>query len=190
MLERRKHRDNYIDKVLAKCKSWGGPFLCIDDMKAVISGKSDDDQRKILHHKITFKKSTHPNDALIRKELYLINGPTMIYDLGIFLSNDDTWEENDKDVLLPTEEDGLSMLKSKTSNDKVNTRERQNFSDKYVKIIASNELRAITWDHRGKLNWFLGYAMKINENLIKIEHLEQVLTNNNSSWRYTNYADI
>ena len=41
-LERGKHRDNYIDKVLVKCKSWGGPFLCTDELKAVISGKSDD----------------------------------------------------------------------------------------------------------------------------------------------------
>ena len=42
LLERGKHLDNY--------KSWGGTFLCIGDMKAVIPGKSDDDQRKILHH--------------------------------------------------------------------------------------------------------------------------------------------
>ena len=69
-------------------------------------------------------------------------------------------------------------------------RESQNFSDKNETIIASNELCAILWDHRGKLNWFLGYVMKINENSIKIEHLERVLTNNNSSWRYPNYADI
>ena len=32
--------------------------------------------------------------------------------------------------------------------------------------------------------------MKINENSIKIEPLEQVLNNNNSSWIYPNYADI
>ena len=32
--------------------------------------------------------------------------------------------------------------------------------------------------------------MKINENSIKIEQLKQVLANNNSSWRYPNYADI
>ena len=93
MLERGKHRDNYIDKVLAKCKSWSGRFLCIDDMKAVISGKSDVDQQKILRHEITFQKSTHPNDTLIRKELYLINKQdiqTMIYNFGILLSNDCT----------------------------------------------------------------------------------------------------
>ena len=177
LVERGKHRDNYIDKVLAKCKSWGGPFLCIDDMKAVISGKSDDDQRKILRHEITFHKSTHPNDALIRKKLYLINQqdvPTMIYNLGISLSNDCTREENDKDVLLPTKEDVLSMLKSKTSDDQVNTTESQNFSDKNETIIASNELCAIIWDHRGELNWILGYLKKINENSIKTEHYNEL----------------
>ena len=46
LIERGKHRDNYIDKVLAKCKSWAGPFLCIEidnvlwnnkyDMKSII----------------------------------------------------------------------------------------------------------------------------------------------------------
>ena len=32
--------------------------------------------------------------------------------------------------------------------------------------------------------------MEINENSSKIEHLDWVLANNNSSWRYSNYADI
>ena len=92
---------------------------------------------------------------MIRKELYLINKqhvPTMIYNLGIFLSDDCTGEENDKYVLLPTEENVLSVLKSKTSNDQVNTRESQNFSDQNETIIASNKLCAVIWDDRGKLN--------------------------------------
>ena len=54
----------------------------------------------------------------------------MIHNLGILLSNDCTREENDKDILLPTEKDVRSMLKSITSNDQVNTRESRNFSDK------------------------------------------------------------
>ena len=61
-------------------------------------------------------------DALIRKELYLINKqdvPMMMYNLGIFFSKDCTREESDEDVSLPTEEDVLSIIKSKTSNDQV-----------------------------------------------------------------------
>ena len=46
----------------------------------------------------------------------------MFYNLGILLSNDCTWKENHKDVLLPTEEDVISMLNSKPCNDQVNTR--------------------------------------------------------------------
>ena len=82
------------------------------------------------------------------------------------------------------------MLKSKISNDKVKIRESQNFSDKNEIIIAINALCVIIWDHRVKLNWFSGYVMKINENLIKTEHSEHVLANNNLSWRYPNDADI
>ena len=62
----------------------------------------------------------------------------MIYNLRILLSNDCTREENDKNVLIPIEEDVLSRLKPKTSNDQVNSRESQNFSDKNDTIIASN----------------------------------------------------
>ena len=68
LIERGKHRNNYIDKAVAKCQSWGGPFLCIDDIKVVISGKFDDDQQKILRHEITFIKSTPPNDVLIKEK--------------------------------------------------------------------------------------------------------------------------
>ena len=113
----------------------------------------------------------------MRKELYLINKqdvPTTIYNLGILLSSDCNQEENNKDLLLPTEEYVFPMFQSRTSNDQVSTRESQNFSNKNGTVIASNEYCAIIWDHRGKLNWFLGYVMKINHNSIKIEHLTSI----------------
>ena len=104
LIEKGKKRDNYIDKVLAKCKSRGGPFVCIKEMKAVLDGKSDDDQRKILRHKITFH--THPNDALEMKEMYLINRQkvsTMIYNLEIILLSDRMQEDTDGEIFLPTD---------------------------------------------------------------------------------------
>ena len=66
------------------------------------------------------------------------------------------------------------MFQSRTSNYQVSTRESQNFSNKNGTVIASNKYCAIIWDHRGKLNWFLGYVMKINHNSIKIEHLTSI----------------
>ena len=73
LIEKGKDRENYIDKVLAKCKSWNGPFLTIDEMKSGLANEDEDGQRKILRHEITFQKTTHVSDALVRKELYLIN---------------------------------------------------------------------------------------------------------------------
>ena len=45
------------------------------------------------------------------------------------------------------------MFGLKTSNDQENATEGQNVSEKNKTITASNELCAIIWDHRGKLNW-------------------------------------
>ena len=66
-----------------------------------------------------FQKSTHQNDALVRKELYLINKQTvstMIFNLGVLLGGDRTQEENDGEVFLPTEDDVMSVISSVGSN--------------------------------------------------------------------------
>ena len=31
LMQQGKNRENYIDKVLARCKDWGGPFTAIDE---------------------------------------------------------------------------------------------------------------------------------------------------------------
>ena len=105
LIEKGNRREDYIDKVLAKCKSWNGPFLNLDEMKAALGKEDENGQRKILRHEITFQKATHVNDALIRKELYLINKQSvssMAYNLGVFLTGDRLREENDGEVFLPT----------------------------------------------------------------------------------------
>ena len=108
-----KTRENYVDKVLAKYKSWNGPFLTIDELKLVLAKEKDDRQRTILRHEITFQRETHPSDVLVRKDLYMINKQsieTMTYNLGVLLSGDRLREENDGEVFLPTEDDILASL--------------------------------------------------------------------------------
>ena len=106
--------------------------------------KTDDEQRKILRHEITFQKSAHPNAALVRKELYLINKQevsSMIYNLGVLLSNDCMQEENNGEVFLPTEEDVLSIISSKPQEelDVASTDASADTSN----VIAINELCAV-----------------------------------------------
>ena len=56
-----------------KCKSWNGPFSSVEELEGSLVGKDEKKTKEILRHEITFQKITHPNDAIIRNELYLIN---------------------------------------------------------------------------------------------------------------------
>ena len=72
--------------------------------------EDEDGQRKILRYKITLQKAMHPNGALLRKELYLVNKQTvttMTYNLGVLLAGDHFQEENNGEVFLPTEADEI-----------------------------------------------------------------------------------
>ena len=177
-----KNRDNLIDKVLTKCKSWNGPFLTIDELKLALANEEEDRQRKILRHEITFQRATHKSDALVRKELYLINKQsiaTMTYNLGVLLSGDRVREENDGEIFLPTEDDVLAAI-DKSAQATVP-------AELQLKI---NELCAVVWDHRGKLNWYLGFVLAIGD-LVKVEHLERTVSTNDTTWQYPlHYTDI
>ena len=56
-----------------KCKLWNGPFSSIEEVEGSLVGKTEKKTKEILRHEITFQKITHPNNAIIRHELYLIN---------------------------------------------------------------------------------------------------------------------
>ena len=69
----------------------------------------------MLKHEIIFQRTTHPNDAIIRKELYLINKQeisALKYNLVILLSNAAVIEANDGEIFLPTESEIMETLTS------------------------------------------------------------------------------
>ena len=157
-------------------------------MKAGLIGKSEDDQRKILRHEITFQRSTHPNDALARKELYLINKQevsTMIYNLGILLASDCTREEHNGEVFLPTEEEVLlTLTSSETSEISTIIAEELLTVEQGNDMLFTNTLCCVVWEEsNGKLNWFLGYVLDISVS-VKIEHLAKVSKSIDTSWQY------
>ena len=50
-----KTHETYVDKVLAKFKSWNGPFLTIDKLKCALTRENEDRQRTIPRHEIIFQ---------------------------------------------------------------------------------------------------------------------------------------
>ena len=179
-----KTRENYVDKVLAKCKSWNGPFLTIDELKCALARENDDRQRTILRHELTFQRETHPSDVLVRKDLYLINKQpieTMTYNLGVLLSGDRLREENDGEVFLPTEDDVLASLDRSVEENTILT-----VDSLHLKI---NEPCAMVWEYKGKLNWFIGFVLTVCEK-VRVEHLERLVTTNDNAWQYPSlYTD-
>ena len=197
LIQKGKNRENYIDKVLAKCKTWGGPFTKTDEMKVVLTKEDEDGQRKILRHEIVFQKATHPNDALLRKELYLINKQTvttMTYNLGVLLGGDRIQEENDGEVFLPTEADVMSIISSSTieTTNENSTRAATEMTPESEELqLRENELCVVVWEYKGKMNWYLGFVLEHNEEFAKIEHLQRVAPSSDENWQYPiNYTDI
>ena len=154
-------------------------------MRRKLEGKNDTEQRQLLRHEITYQRCTHPTDAGIRKELYLINKQTvssMTYNLGILLSHGCLNEENNGEIFLPTEEDVFNIISSST--------EQLPEDDMNNKLLSVNETCAVVWDIKGRPAWFLGYVIEMNHDFVKVEHLTRVNKLSNILWKYGNFGDI
>ena len=118
----------------------------------------------------------------------------MIYNLGIILSSYCVREDIDGEIFLPTEEDVLAILRTGPVTEETTAFQvpyAETLSVPSSQVLAVNELCAIVWDYRGKLNWHLGYVLTINDTFIEVEHLERIVASNGSSWQYpSHFTDI
>ena len=188
LLEDGRKRNDYADRVLVKCKSWNGPFISVEELETSLLGADNKKTREILRHEITFQRITHPSDAIIRKELYLINKQdisTMKCNLIILLSNAAVVEFNDGEVFLPTESEVMETLKSHELE--------ENIPDitEDLDIMKINEPKAIVWEENSELKWYVGFILSIeSSNSRKVEHLTRILPGGDSLWNYPNIPDV
>ena len=58
-------------------------------------------------------------------------------------------------------------------------------------LLRINELCAVVWEYKGKMKWYLGFVLAIDEGYAKIEHLERIASSSHGNWQYpSNYSDI
>ena len=162
-------------------------------MKTTLHELDEDSRRKILRYELTYQKAAHPSDALIRKELYLVNKQsvsTMTYNLGVLLGGDLVNEENNGEVFLPTEADVMSIIATKSDSDiMIKTSFEKNPDAEFTPRL--NELCSVVWEYKGKTKWYLGFVLDIKDEYLKIEHLERSNPSNDQFWQLpTNYSDI
>ena len=188
LLEEGRKRNDYADRVLVKCKSWNGPFLSVKELEASLVGVNEKKAREILRHEITFQRITHPNDAIIRNELYLINKQdisTMKYNLVILLSNMAIVEANDGEIFLPTESEVMETLNSCEHEENAPSKSEES------NIIKINEPNAVVWGENNELKWYIGFILSTESpNSSKVDHLTRVFTGKDSLWQYPKVSDV
>lgn len=71
--EEKKKKANRTNNLLSEVKTWKGPITTTDELKAIIKMKDKGKQKKILKTEVSLRKLLHPDDAVNRKSLYLVN---------------------------------------------------------------------------------------------------------------------
>ena len=165
----------YVHTLLQKCKTWGGPFTCVNELEACISTESPQKLKAILRTELSFRKHTsHRRDYLARSYLYKVNQITeteMKINLTLLLSNDADIETLPD---LPSEDDIVNAFHLQETEKDTGQSTSQRESDNDVDVMVS-ELCIVIWDDKpGQRNWYVGMCRSKDEETYEIEHMERV----------------
>ena len=104
-------------------KTWNGPFTVLEEMESALKSMvSEKKIKEVLQHELILQKHMYPNDAIERKELYLVNKQpvnSMTYNLSILLSNDIS-QTTEAEIILPSEDEIVSIIRA--NGDLIQTR--------------------------------------------------------------------
>ena len=168
---KKKRSMQYKSLLLKKCKMHGGPFTDLKELKEYVNSSNDKKElKKDLRQEIGYQKMIHPMDVKERSHLYKMNFLSLeeiIENLSILL-NEDSEDENEADVDLPSEEDMMEiLLAANTKVSRVNEEEQSCF--KYLQPLA------VLWDgNDNKRYWCIGFFLnEIDDITIRVDHLTQ-----------------
>ena len=172
--------ENYQNKMLCKCKTWGGPFTSVDELEIAL-GSNPDKVELIVKTELTYFRHSHRTDVTARPELYKTNGISneeRLENLTLLL-NDSNISGPPQTVNLPTNRDALRVLTPCESS----------VEDTRDLPISVNELCVTLWSERGSRNWYIGYCTSVDNNVATVDHLHRSRNRNNSMWKYPSITD-
>ena len=74
-IEKGKKRDQYVQKRLKLCKSWGGPVVSVEELRSILKSHPDRNEVIVRNELIYFRES-HKSEVLYNPELFKVNGNT------------------------------------------------------------------------------------------------------------------
>ena len=175
----------YQNRVLANCKTWGGPCVTERDLdEALLKAENES---FCISQELTYYKLTHPTEFSVNKHLFRIRGineEEKMSNLRCILSTEEDMSDNRMKVgQLPTDQNVLTALLA-TSGGEVHQ------SAQHELEVFINSVVAVTWVVNNK-TWYLGYITEIckDDNTCLVDHLERVYQERNDLWRFPKRED-
>ena len=88
-LQQGRNASNYTNKLLGKCKSWGGPVTSAEELNSILESKPDIAEH-IIRTELAYYRDTHKADVIANPRLYKLNKLThedRLANLCVLLSN-------------------------------------------------------------------------------------------------------
>ena len=181
--EKGKRVQIYQDKLLSKCKSWGGPCVSVEELESAVQSHPDRAEA-MVRTELTYFRQCHRADMLLRPELYKVNGighDERMENLIILLSDMDNFATESHDVQLPTNREALNVISNSASAPPA-AQEPENEAE-------INQLYVTLWDERGVKTWYLGYCVSCGNGTIIVDHLHRTRKKNDTQWKYPDVPD-
>ncbi|QQP53646.1 Hypothetical protein FKW44_006187, partial [Caligus rogercresseyi] len=69
---KKEKSDEYTQKCLQACKSWGGPATTVEELNKILQERSDTAE-KILRTELSYYRDTHKADVIQQPDLFRVN---------------------------------------------------------------------------------------------------------------------
>ena len=179
-IEKAKTAEDYVMKLLKKCKSWNGPVTTGEELRQILSGR--DDQQTMLRTEMSYYAHTHKADKIGNRDLFRILGISfdeMLENLTILL-DDDGCSGSATVANLPTNDDVMKTIKNPTTSTPTPTSSAE-----------VNELCVVVWQEQSGYEWYLGYIQnRCPDGKLSVDHLHRELKNSDSKWKYPTREDV
>ena len=176
-----RHSSEYTNKLLQKCKSWGGPVTSVEELSGILEGKPNISDH-IVRTELAYYRDTHKADVIANPRLFKLNKISSEDRLANFFVLLNGHSNKVEQIPLPNNADALVVL--------------QNLENKTVEVeetvVNVNDICVTLWVlPTGMKTCFFGYCQEVlQDGKLVVEHLDRVRKGSNLKWKYPVTPDM
>ena len=180
-IEKGKKRDQYVQKRLKLCKSWGGPVVSVEELHTILNSHPDQNEVIVRNELIYFRES-HKSEVLCNPELFKVNGNTheeRLLNLCALIAEDE--ECSQSLCSLPTNADAALVVGASSFNMQKEKNADIEVGHFYATLIKEGLLDT----------WYIATCEGRNgDGTYKMDHLMRVQDGSNLKWKRPTKPDL